>query len=523
MSSDTFATRRSPWRRAYSFEWAFGLTLAGSVLAAILAGALPAPVRVYAQPLLAAAVLAGGFVWRPAAGLLAFAIFVLGYDTLALYVGNAVKRTDEIAIPAIALITLVRYRPWRSWQWSLVRDGGIALFVAAGIAASLINSVPITIWAPALVLVMKPVVVFYVAMSIPIDRTVVFSGARVVLALGITVAALGLVEALDPGAFQRAIGLPEWVRPRGILPSIKSIFTHPAIFAWFMSFLALYSFIGYVHLRRRWLLVAGFMFGVATFMTARRRAIAAAFGTIGLAFAWTVRRPRRIGPELRRWAPVFAACALMIVAFIPGIVGLYDRTVDRYLPGETPAIGEPVGEAPPDDEGPATTPARVALYRGSLEIARDHFPVGAGMGRYGSWMSRIEYSPVYREYGLDSVRGLTEHNSQYATDTFWPMILGEFGVIGAAGYVAFLAGVGIPLWRAGRLVPDPMSAVFVVGGLAVFTQALIESIATPMFTSPPRSYLLFVAIGSAIAVWGSARQPSSGQEDRGPGPETPTA
>ena len=511
MSSDPFATRRSPWRRAPAFEATFVLALGGAILAATLTGAVPGPAGTYAQPLAAAAVLAIGFVWRPAAGLLAFAIFVLGYDTLALYIGNPVKRTDEIAIPALALITLVRYRPWSGWQWSIVRDGGIALFVVVGIVASLVNGVPILIWAPALVLVMKPIVVFYVAMAIPIDRATVAAGARVVLAFGLVVAGLGLIEAIDPGAFQRAIGLPEWVRPRGILPSVKSIFTHPAIFAWFMSFLALYSFIGYVHLRRRWLLVAGFIFGVLTFLTARRRAIAAAFGTIGLAFAWTARRPSRVVPELRRWAPVFAACALMIVAFIPGLVGLYDRTVDRYLPGETPGIDEPIGEVPPDDESPATSPARVALYRGSVEIARDHFPIGAGMGRYGSWMSRVEYSPVYREYGLDSIRGLSEQNSTYATDTFWPMVLGEFGVIGAVGYVAFLAGLGLPLWRAGRLVTDPISAVFVVGALAVFVQALIESVATPMFTSPPRSYLLFAALGATIAVWASTSTTSGAE------------
>jgi hypothetical protein len=279
-----------------------------------------------------------------------------------------------------------------------------------------------------------------------------------------------------------------------------------------MSFLALYSFIGYVHLRKRWLLVAGFLFGVATFMTARRRAIGAALATVGLAFAWTVRRPRRLVPELRRWAPVFAACALMIVAFIPGLVGLYDRTVDRFLPGETPGIDEPIGELPSDDENPENSPARVALYRGSVEIALDRFPLGAGMGRYGSWMSRVEYSPVYREFGLDDVRGLNERNSQYATDTFWPMVLGEFGIFGVVGYVAFLAGVAIPLWRAGRLAPDPMSAVFLVGGLAVLVQAVLESAATPMFTSPPRSYLLFAALGATLAVWASLTRPSADPE-----------
>jgi hypothetical protein len=511
--SQTVPDTDNPFARAASsVEGAFALTLAAAIAASAIASPLSDVLFRFAQPLAVTLVLAIGFWLRPVSGLLALAIFVLGYDTLALYVGNPVKQTDELAIPAVALIALIRYRPWRGWRWSLLRDGGIALFVAAGIAASLVNAVPITIWAPALVLVIKPVVVFYVGMCLPIDRSALLAAARAVLAIGIVIAVLGLIEAFDPGGFQRAIGLPEWVRPRGILPSIKSIFTHPAILAWFMSFLMLYSFIGFVHLRTRWLLVLGFLFGVTIFLTARRRAILSAIGTIGLAFAWTVRRPGHLVGELRRWAPVFGATALMVVAFIPGLVGLYDRTVDRFLPGETPAPTEGEVGAPIDDENPQTAPARVALYMGSLEIARDNFPLGAGMGRYGSWMSRVEYSPVYVEYGLNRVPGLRANNSQYATDTFWPMVLGEFGVVGVVGYAAFLAGIALPLWGLGRRVKDPQSAVFIVGGLAVLATSILESTATPMFTSPPRSYLLFATLGATLAIW-QLRSPSAANEE----------
>jgi hypothetical protein len=491
-------SRRPIIGRPISFELAFAIAFGGAILAAVVASALPSPVDRYAMPTAAAAVLAGMFVWKPAPALLAFALFVLGYDTLGHYIGEGVKRADEIAVVAIGLIALVRDRPWRTWRPSLLREGGMALFVIAGLAGSLLNGVPITIWAPALALVMKPIVIFYAALWLRVDRTILLSAARVTLAFGLVVAVLGLVEAIDPGAFQQAIGLPEWVRPRSGLPSIKSIFRHPAIFAWFMSFLALYCFIGFVHLRNRWLLVLGFVFGVATFMTARRRAIIAALSTLALAFGWTVRRPARLVPELRRWAPVFAATALLVVAFIPGLVGLYDRTVDRYLPGETPAPGELPEDQAADDEDRATGPARYALYRGAVEIALDNAPFGAGMGRYGSWMSRVEYSPLYTEYGLNRVPGLRQDNSQYATDTFWPMVLGEAGIVGLVGYGAFLLGIGLPLWALGRRTTEPLSTVFVVGALAALTAGVIESAATPMFTSPPRSYLFFVALGATL-------------------------
>ena len=501
---------RAWFGRRPSFEITFLIGFIGALALAFLASLLPSPLDTYAMPVVAAVWLSATFAWRPAAGLLAFAIFVLGYDTIGFYIGGGIKRVDELAVIAIGAVALITLQPWRTWRWSLLRDGGIALFVAAGVIASILNGVPITIWAPALVLVMKPIVVFYVAMWLQLDRATLAAAARVTLAVGVVVALLGLIEAIDPGGFQRAIGLPEWVRPRGGLPSIKSIFRHPAIFAWFMAFLALYCFIAYVHLRRRRFLVLGFLFGVTTFMTARRRAILAALGTLGLAFLWTVRHPRNLVPELRRWVPVFAATALIVVAFIPGLVGLYDRTVDRFLPGETPEPGEPVvGEPLPDDEDARTAPARVALYRGSIEIAGDYFPLGAGVGRYGSWMSRVDYSPLYLEYDLNNIPGLRRSNSQYATDTFWPMVLGETGVVGTAGYAAFLLAIWLALWKLGRRTVNPLSTVFAVGALAAITAAVVESTATPMFTSPPRSYLLFVALGATLGAWRHLVAPES--------------
>jgi hypothetical protein len=512
--TDSAPGPRVAWYRRESFETetAFALIFLAAVAAAVIVPAIaPGGLARYAQPGAVAVILAAGFAWRPVAGLLAFAVFVLIYDTLAVYVGGSVKRADELAIPLLVLIGLVRFRPWRTWEWSWLRDGGLVLFVAAGVASSLLNGLPFTVWPIAFVLLVKPIVVFYLAIWIQPDRRALVGAARALLVFGTVVLVPALVfEAYDQAAFQQVLGLPEYVRPRGTLPAIKSIFTHPAVFAWFMSFLALYCFVGYVHLRHRLLLVLGFAFSVGTFMAARRRVIVAALGSLVATFAWSVRRPRRLVEEGRRWVPVFIATALVVIAFIPGLLGLYERTVDRLAPPSD-------SEAPTDlvdDEAPGTAPARVALYQGAVAIATDHFPLGGGMGRYASWMSRVEYSPLYEEYGLSEIRGLTEESSQFATDTFWPMILGETGVLGAAGYVAFLLGIFVAIWRTGRENLDPFARAMIVGALAVMVAAAIESVAAPMFTSPPRAYLLFAALGGSLAfarsVAASAPAPDSG-------------
>lgn len=489
--------------RRIPFELACALILVAAGIASIAGTQLPGGVRGIGQPALVAAVLVAGFAWRPAPGLVAFALYILGYDTIANYLGGPIRRVDEIAVPAIVLVALLRLRPWRSHRIAPLRDGAVAVAVLAGIVSSLVAGVPLSVWIPALALLWKTVAIFYVASWLSIDRRTIIGAARVVLTVGFVILALAFIESFNPAGFQQALGLPVWYRPRGELPSVKSIFVHPAIYASFASLVTLYAYAGYVEFRKVWMLVLATFGTMTIFMAARRRAIAAA--TIGLAaaFAWCVRKTSFRTDVLRSWVPVAASGLVVAAIFAPGLLGLAVRTGQTYLPGvPTPSPGIEL----PDDEGPVPTRARSALYGASVQIGRDHLPLGAGLGRFGSHMSRVEYSPIYVEYGLDRIRGLQRTNSDYVTDTFWPMILGETGIIGAIGYALFLAAVLFSIWRGIGSRADPLLRAFVLGSLAVMVSAMVESLATPMFVAPPRAYLLFVALGAAVAVSGAARR-----------------
>ena len=128
--------------------------------------------------------------------------------------------------------------------------------------------------------------------------------ARVVLSVGAVVLALAFIESFDPAAFQRVLGIPEWVRPRGQLVSVKSIFLHPAIFSSFGALIAIYAYAGYVEYRRIWMLVLGTFATLNVFMAARRRAIAAAVLGLAVAFAWAWNRAHSWRPLVRPWLPV---------------------------------------------------------------------------------------------------------------------------------------------------------------------------------------------------------------------------
>lgn len=76
--------------------------------------------------------------------------------------------------------------------------------------------------------------------------------------------------------------------------------------------------------------------------------------------------------------------------------------------------------------------ARVVLYLRSIDVLKDFFPLGAGFGSYACFASSKYYSPLYYKYEMDRVYGL-EPDPQYGNfvaDTYYPSIIGEFGVPG---------------------------------------------------------------------------------------------
>lgn len=80
--------------------------------------------------------------------------------------------------------------------------------------------------------------------------------------------------------------------------------------------------------------------------------------------------------------------------------------------------------------------ARPALYQGALLTLRDFIPLGPGFGSYACYASSIYYSPLYYEYGLDRVQGLSESNGNFISDTYFPQ-LAQFGILGIAFFFVF--------------------------------------------------------------------------------------
>lgn len=73
--------------------------------------------------------------------------------------------------------------------------------------------------------------------------------------------------------------------------------------------------------------------------------------------------------------------------------------------------------------------ARPMSYKTSLQILWDYFPLGSGMGSFacnGAWKF---YSPLYFEYNLTNIWGLSPEMGFFICDAYYPT-LAQFGIVG---------------------------------------------------------------------------------------------
>ena len=241
---------------------------------------------------------------------------------------------------------------------------------------------------------------FYLVTSLSVTSDEVRRLSTAALIVGLAVSAVGIVEFLAPDFAIAFMGVIPYARSRGAVEIVNSWFTTPALYGWIAPFLSLFLFARFAVLRERWALVLAFVLGGAGLLSGRRTPLVSMVVSLAVG-AVRAMRSRRIS-----WRPVAAigAGAVLVAALSVWSFGdFYATTFETYV-GRPHRIMEVFAEKPRHWRVDVLHP-RTALYAGSIAIARDKFPLGVGIGRYGSHMSREEYSPVYREYGLHKVHG----------------------------------------------------------------------------------------------------------------------
>ena len=124
--------------------------------------------------------------------------------------------------------------------------------------------------------------------------------------------------------------------------------------------------------------------------------------------------------------------------------------------------------------------ARAVLLGTSIEIANDYFPVGTGFGTFGSYFSGESYSPVYEMYEINGVWGLRQDNPNFISDSFWPMILGQFGYIGALCYMICIIMLYVKLQKSYSIKEKNVYTAKIL----ILTFLIISSTAESAFVNP---------------------------------------
>ena len=129
-----------------------------------------------------------------------------------------------------------------------------------------------------------------------------------------------------------------------------------------------------------------------------------------------------------------------------------------------------------DSEG---SPRRL-MIEASVSIANENFPIGAGFGTFGSYVSGEHYSPLYEIYGLNKVYGLKEGATFFLSDSFWPMILGQFGYIGTIIYILAIIMI---FWKMQKDFDKDNKNIY-LAKITCLAYLLISSIAEASFANP---------------------------------------
>lgn len=347
-----------------------------------------------------------------------------------------------------------------------------AAFGVLGVISSVVADVPTTIWLQAGFLALKGVLLAFAFAQLSWTPERIRFLTRMGAWAAVVLIAAGLVNLAAPMVWSQLVGSAPTAPVFGIRP-LSGIFAHPAAYSRICAVIAVgilaYRFV----IARSW--VSAILLGAISLMALlsfRVKTIVGLFATFGVMLLRFAR------PSVVVTIGVLLPIGLLVLA--PPIWWLISSDLDDYVFNES---------------------ARQSLTLGGFQVAGDHFPFGAGFGRYGSFLAAQFYSPEYRTLGWTNRFGLGEGElGQFLMDTQWPAIIGEAGWFGAIAFAAGVVAMLVSLLRKTSADESPWVRWVRIAGIGWMVLLLIESLAAPVFVSPPSYPFMFLAAAIIAAV-----------------------
>lgn len=118
--------------------------------------------------------------------------------------------------------------------------------------------------------------------------------------------------------------------------------------------------------------------------------------------------------------------------------------------------------------------ARPLLYMKLPQILIDTKGLGYGLGTYGTHISGEYYSQIYFRYKLQYIQGLTMNDYRYIGDTFWPSLIGQFGILGTIIFLVLLYRVFCMFYFESKLQKNKLALILITSYLII--GSFVESI-----------------------------------------------
>lgn len=292
-----------------------------------------------------------------------------------------------------------------------------------------------------------------------------------IMGVAILVAVVAPFDLLAPSTFRSILGFSVEIDVRNGLPSVVSLAGHPGGYAWLLVTGALIAAAtAFVGGSGKWAGISIFL-TTASALSLRRKPV------LGLIAAIVVASPLLLRAGSRRTLAWTAAAAVaVLIPLVLVLAPVLASGVAGYL-----------------GEGAALVQARTALYAGAYLLAREQFPFGVGLGRYGSLGSITDYSDIYYRFGFDGIDGMSPAKPNFIQDTFWPQVLGETGVLGLLAFSIMLLVITMAAWRAAQRSVGT-SRVIALAAVLVMIETALESVAAPTYTTASQAC---IALGLA--------------------------
>lgn len=426
-------------------------------------------------------------------GLIPAALFLIkpklaaGVASLALLFGSGlptVTGVDELGYldEGVVCLSLVMFSVSRLARGKMLRrlPGGwwLAFYLLLGAISSAVNEVPFSLASQSTFLMLKGFILAYAFAQLDWTRRDIRTAAKLGGWVVFLALAAGAVNFLIPEVWADTFSR----RDKGVdyrlgLPSLIGPFDHEFAFGQFMAMAAAAVLAFRANIRK------GFISGVLLFGTIvgailsfRRKSIVAA-----LAALVTTRLVTR-GRRLRVGMAVCLILPLVIMVGWDSLMTIVNATYQEYFykPTET---------------------ARTMMYRDSVALAAAAFPLGVGFARFGSYMASQEYSPEYVALGYSDIYGVGRGiKGAYLSDTFWPAIIGEAGFLGLIAFAAALIVLARQGAKLAKQTTDPYLKWPGIVLVAWYVEFAIESVAAPVFNSPPLFGLFFGLTGIVVSL-----------------------